>query len=176
MRISQPGAHFDQLLRQTRWHHVQLSTTADIKANMMLTVPALLVTLIARYVTEDPFKWAALTLIGFCLLTIGLAAYAAMPKLGLKLKSKTPVNKDSTDFNVLFFGDFIHLSYQEYEEEMEKVLSDPTKAYEAQVRELYTMGIYLATRKFRFVRLAYLSFMAGFVASGIVLLFTEFMG
>jgi hypothetical protein len=176
MRIPQPGAHFDQLLRQTRWHHVQLSTTADIKANMMLTVPALLVTLIVRYVTEAPFKWAALTLIGFCLLTIGLAAYAAMPKLVLKLKSKTPVSKDSTDFNILFFGDFVHLSYQEYEEQMEKVLSDPTKAYEAQVRELYTMGIYLATRKFRFVRLAYLSFMAGFIASGMVLLLTEFMG
>ena len=61
-------------------------------------------------------------------------------------------------------------------EEMEKILSDPTKAYEAQVRELYTMGIYLATRKFRFVRFAYLSFMAGFVASGIVLLLTEIMG
>lgn len=176
MRIPQPGAHFDQLLRQTRWHHVQLSTTADIKANMMLTVPALLITLIARYVTEAPFKWAALTLMGFCLLTIGLAAYAAMPKLSFKLKSKTPVSKDSSYFNVLFFGDFVHLSYQEYEEAMEKVLSDPTKCYEAQVRELYTMGIYLARRKFQFVRLAYLSFMAGFIASGIVLLLTEFVG
>jgi hypothetical protein len=176
MRIPQPGAHFDQLLRQTRWHHAQLSTTADIKANMMLTVPALLVTLLTRYITEAHFKWAALTLIGFCLLTIGLAAYAAMPKLGLKLKSKTAVSKDSTDFNVLFFGDFIHLSYEEYEEAMEKVLSDPAEAYEAQVRELYTMGIYLATRKFPFIRLAYLSFMAGFVASGTVLLLTEFMG
>jgi hypothetical protein len=75
MRIPQPGAHFDQLLRQTRWHHVQLSTTADIKANMMLTVPALLITLIARYVTEASFKWAALTLMGFSLLTIGLASH-----------------------------------------------------------------------------------------------------
>jgi len=176
MRIPQPGTHFDQLLRQTRWHHVQLSTTADIKANMMLTVPALLITLIARHVTEAPFKWAALTLMGFCLLTIGLAAYAAMPKLSFKLKSKTPVGKDSSYFNVLFFGDFVHLSYQEYEEAMEKVLSDPTKCYEAQVRELYTMGIYLARRKFQFVRLAYLSFMAGFIASGIVLLLTEFVG
>ncbi|NTV42658.1 MAG: hypothetical protein HGA63_05100 [Syntrophobacteraceae bacterium] len=172
MNIPQPGAHFDQLLRQTRWHHVQLSTTADMKANMMLTVPALLITLTTRYVTEEPFKWAALTLIGFCLVTIGLAAYAAMPKLKLKPASKDPVSTSNPSFNLLFFADFIRLSYPEYEEAMEEVLSDPAKAYEAQVRELYGLGMYLAKRKFRFVRLAYVSFIAGFIASGTVFVLT----
>lgn len=177
MKIPQPGAHFDQLLRQTRWHHVQLSTTADMKANMMLTVPALLITLTTRYVTEEPFRWAALTLIGFCLITIGLAAYAAMPKLKLRLKpaSGNPVNIASPTFNLLFFADFIRLSYPEYEEAMEEVLSDPSRTYEAQVRELYGLGVYLAQHKFRFVRLAYLSFIMGFFASGAVFTVTELM-
>lgn len=173
MKIPQPGAHYDQLLRQTRWHHVQLSTTADMKANMMLTVPALLITLTTRYVTEDPFRWAALTLIGFCLITIGLAAYAAMPKLKLKPASRDPVSISNPTFNLLFFADFIRLSYPEYEEAMEELLSDPSKAYEAQVRELYGLGNYLAQRKFRFVRLAYLSFIMGFFASGAVFAVTE---
>ena len=173
MNIPKPGAHFDQLLRQTRWHHVQLSTTADMKANMMLTVPALLITLTTRYVTEEPFKWAALTLIGFCLVTIGLAAYAAMPKLKLKRALKDPVSTGNPSFNLLFFADFIRLSYPEYEEAMEEVLSDPAKAYEVQVRELYGLGMYLAKRKFRFVRLAYVSFIAGFIASATVFVLTE---
>lgn len=176
MHIREPGAHFDQLLRQTRWHHVQLSTIADLKANMMLTVPALLITLTTRYVADAFFKWAALTFIGFCLLTIALAAYAAMPKLNLKFGSSTPVNTGSASFNLLFFADFIRLSYPEFEEAMEKVLSDPAKAYEAQVREVYTLGVYLAKRKYRFLQLAYLAFIAGFIASGAVLALTEVLG
>ena len=38
MTIHQPGAHLDHMIRQTRIHHVQLSSMADIKANMLLTV------------------------------------------------------------------------------------------------------------------------------------------
>ena len=39
MKINQPGAHLDHMMRQTRIHHVQLSSMADIKANMLLTLP-----------------------------------------------------------------------------------------------------------------------------------------
>jgi hypothetical protein len=45
MKIQQPGAHYDHMLRQTRIHHVQLSSMADIKANMLLTMSSLVVTL-----------------------------------------------------------------------------------------------------------------------------------
>lgn len=30
MKINNPGGHLDQMLRQTRAHHVQLSSMADI--------------------------------------------------------------------------------------------------------------------------------------------------
>ncbi len=38
------------------------------------------------------------------------------------------------------------------------------------VRELYTLGMFLATKKYRFVRLAYMSFIVGLLISGLVLL------
>jgi hypothetical protein len=37
MEIRQPAVHLDHMIRQTRAHHVQLSSMADMKANMMLT-------------------------------------------------------------------------------------------------------------------------------------------
>jgi len=45
MKIEHPGQYVDQLLRQTRGHHVELSAMADFKANMMLTVASLVIPL-----------------------------------------------------------------------------------------------------------------------------------
>lgn len=163
MKINQTGGHLDQMLRQTRWHHAQLSSMADAKANMMLTVPAILITLAVPRLTEPAFRWAAVTLIVFCLLTIVLAACAAMP--GRSKAGKMPGN-------LLFFGDFTRMSFEEYERAMEEMLNDPSRTYEAQVREIYTLGVYLARKKYRYVRLAYLSFVGGLLVSTGVFLMT----
>ena len=55
MDIRQPGGHLDQMMRQTRAHHVQLSLMADRKANMMMTVASLLVPLSLRYIQSPEF-------------------------------------------------------------------------------------------------------------------------
>jgi hypothetical protein len=56
---------------------------------------------------------------------------------------------------------------------MEAVMNDPSRTYEVEVRETYLLGVFLARKKYRFVRLAYLAFIAGLVVSGIVLLTTS---
>ena len=48
---------------------------------------------------------------------------------------------------------------------MEELMNDHNLSYEAQLRELYTMGNYLEQKKYRFVRLAYISFISGAVIS-----------
>ena len=164
MKIDHPGAHLDHLLRQTRQHHVQLSAMADSKANMMLTVASLVITLSLAHLSDPILRWAAMTLIVFCLMTVVAAAYAAMPKV--------PVVSNPR-FNLLFFGDFANLSYEEYLRTMEAVMNDPNRVYEAQVREVYTLGCFLARKKYRYVRLAYALFITGLFVSGLVLVVTE---
>jgi hypothetical protein len=91
MEIRQPSTHLDHMIRQTRAHHVQLSSMADMKANMMLTVAALLIPLSIRFLDDPRLQPAALTMIGFCILTVLLAAYAAMPKkLGIIMILRMP--------------------------------------------------------------------------------------
>jgi pycsar effector protein len=165
----QPGGHLDQMLRQTRWHHATLSSMADVKASMMLTVSSVVLTLAVRYLTEPRLKWSAATLMAFCLGTIVLSAWAAMPKLPFRRRRGAPPDPGAHGFNLLFFGDFVRLSYVQFESAMEEVMSDPGKTYAAQVREIYLLGIFLATKKYRFVRLSYACFIAGLLASGIVL-------
>ncbi|HMJ88498.1 MAG TPA: Pycsar system effector family protein [Candidatus Acidoferrum sp.] len=172
MTIQQPGAHLDHMLRQTRVHHVQLSSMADLKANMLLTLSSLIITFTAPHAFSPKLRWPVLTLLFFCLITIALAIYTVMPKI----QSKASVNGDEAGskpmFNLLFFGDFVRMPYAEFEAAMEKVLNDPSQLYEAQVREVYTLGSFLAAKKYRFLRLAYLSFLIGLFASAIVLVIT----
>ena len=52
MEIKQPGTHIDHMVRQTRMHHVQLSSMADMKANILLTMASVVFTLSVRYITE----------------------------------------------------------------------------------------------------------------------------
>ncbi len=173
MEITNPGAHVDQLLRQTRWHHVQLSSMADVKANMLLTMASVIITLSIRYVTDPRLRWAAIVLMAFCLITIVLAAYAVMPKVSARNTSASKPDLASPNFNILFFGNFGMLNFEEYEQAMEDVMNDPSKVYEAQVREIYTLGIYLARNKYRFIRWAYIAFIAGLLASATVLVATD---
>lgn len=161
MRIDKPGQHLDHMLRTTRAHHIQLSSMADLKANMLLTMSAIVITLATPQVLKPDFQWPFVVLIVFSLATIGLAAYAVMPKIPLTQNDQPAPNVRSPQFNLLFFGDFTRLPYSEFETAMEEVLNDPGRVYEAQTREIYLLGIFLARTKYRFLRLAYLPFIAG---------------
>ena len=168
MNIRQAVGHLDQMIRQTRAHHVELSSMADMKANMMLTIASLMIPLSVRYVSEPQFHWAALTMTGFCVLTVILSAYAAMPKVPLRRVPIETADLENPPFNILFFGSFASLGYAGYRQAMEKIMNDPGMTYETQVREIYTMGQYLARKKYRFIQLAYISFITGIVLSSLV--------
>ena len=166
-----PANHLDQLLRQTRMHHMQLSSMADVKANIMLTLAAVVTTFSIGYLSDPVLRWPVVVLILFCVVTIFFAAYAVMPKLNFDYR---PDNYQHC--NILFFGNFMNLNYEEFAEIMEEVMQSPERAYEAQVREVYELGAYLGYQKYRYVRLAYQSFLVGLVSAGLVFLVVELFG
>ena len=163
MQIQQPGGHLDQMLRQTRGNLIQLSGMADMKSSMLLTLSSLVLTLSARHVSDPVFGPALVVLSACCLLTISLAIYAAMPKVPVVASGAADVS--DARFNLFFFGDFVRMDYAAFHDAMEAVMNDPSRTYEMQVREVYTLGRFLAERKYRYLRLAYLAFLAGLVAS-----------
>ncbi|MHC5012698.1 MAG: Pycsar system effector family protein [Planctomycetota bacterium] len=171
MKIEQPGAHLDHMIRQTRMHHMQLSAMADMKANILLTVSTVVLTLSLRLVSDPALKWPILCLQGFCLLTIILATYVVMPHIPIALRTKTTPDVKSPGFNLLFFGHFVGLDYETFEAKMEEIMQTPGATYEAQTREIFQLGNFLARTKYRHLRFAYFTLIAGFVTSGIVHLF-----
>ncbi|HEY6168057.1 MAG TPA: Pycsar system effector family protein [Verrucomicrobiae bacterium] len=171
MKIDHPGAHLDHMLRQTRMNHLQLSSMADLKANMLLTMASVLAGLTAPHITQEHLKWPVLILLTFCLVTILLAAISAMPRVRNRRGGAQPDPK-SSGFNILFFGDFSQLDFKKFEGAMEELMNDPSQTYEAQVRDIYLLGKYLADRKYRLLRLAYIAFISGLVISGGLLVFS----
>lgn len=168
MKIENPGSMLDHFLRQTRVHHVQLSAMADVKANMLLTVASVVLTFTVGYLEDPAFQWAALTLIVTCMATIIAAIYSTMPRaFSHPGKGKTSISKDS-NANPLFFGTFVHLTFEEYCDSMEEAMNDSNQTVELMVREIYTLGQYLAHRKYRYLRRAYLIFLVGLLTSGAV--------
>ena len=127
MEVKQPGSHLDHMLKQTRNHHVQLSFMADSKANMLLTISSVLITLTVPHIMTSSLKYGALILIGFCLITIILSTYAVMPKLPIFTKKSGSVNIKNPGFNFLFFGDFIKREVDDLKERIygSKLSTDP---------------------------------------------------
>lgn len=164
MEISGTGSHLDHFLRQTRVHHMQLSSMADVKANMMLTISAVVITLSIGHLSNPYLRWPVIVLIVSCLATIVSAAYAVMPKLDRGFRP----DLDRPDCNILWFGNFMNLEYEEYARLMEGVMNNSSRVYEAQVREVYELGVFLGRTKYVYIRLAYLFFIFGLLASAAV--------
>ena len=174
MHIEQPGGHLDQMMRQTRGNLLQLSSMADMKSSMLLTVSSVVLTLAGRYI-DDPRLGTAVIILGVgCLVTIALAIHAAMPKLPRARSSGDRDIVNDSGFNLFFFGDFVSMDYAAFHDAMEAVMNDPSRTYEMQVREVYTLGRFLAERKYRYLRFAYIVFMLGLAASVATVLWVQF--
>ena len=149
---------------------------ADLKANGLMTIAAIMLTFSAPFIVREQFRLAVIALmISSPLLTIVLATFAVMPGTPLRIKKTTLPDVRHPKFNLLFFGSFVAMEYEQFAAAMEEVMNDPSKNYETQVREIYTLGVFLATKKYRFLRFAYLTFVIGLFASCLLLSWVVFV-
>ncbi|MGH7491426.1 MAG: Pycsar system effector family protein [bacterium] len=160
----------DNMFRIVLANHFQLSAMADTKANMLITVCALILSLSLGRIT-DPSLFPTIVCMGLtCVCTILLAVYATMPNLPPRLTP--PINPRAPGFNLIFFGHFSQLDFDTFFREMEQVVNDRALVYESLAKDLYRLGKVLSERKYRFVRYSYMVFMAGLVISILVMIIT----
>mgnify|MGYP006073903915 CR=1 FL=1 len=172
MHVKAPAAHIDNMLRQTRQHHVTLSSMADAKANMLLTMSSVVTTLCLPQLDNVTYRPALAALMLFCLITIYFACHVVMPGSSLSNRPEADLKLNNPTFNPLFFGDFHTLKFDHYLTLMEETMNNPSLSYEVQLREIYGLGQYLAKKKYRMLRLGYLAFLTGFGSATLILAFT----
>jgi hypothetical protein len=156
----------DVILRTAQQHHVALSTMADTKANIIITVSSIVLTLSLGRMGEPVLRASVLTLTGFTLTALLLAILAVLPKYRpLRLKPGQPL---PPQFNLLFFGHFSELDKQRFMQEMAERLKADGSVYRTMASDIYSLGYYLAHHKYRYLRLSYICFLTGFIASVVI--------
>lgn len=150
----------DNLLRTTQQHHVTLSAMADTKANIIITVSSIVLTLSLGHLGDPELRVSVLTLSAFTLVAQLLAILAVLPKYRpIRLQGETL----PPHFNLMFFGHFAELSRERYLAEVSRVLMPNGTPYRTWAADIYSLGTYLAHYKYRYLRYSYLFFLAGFV-------------
>lgn len=155
----------DNLLRTCQQHHVQMSSLADTKANIIITVSSIVMSLALGRLNDPLLMASAATLLVFTLLALLLAILAVLPKFR---RFNQPDGPLPSDFNLFFFGHFSGLSLDRFEREVAAQLNNDGRIYRAMARDVYGLGAYLAIYKYPYLRWSYLFFLSGFIVAAIV--------
>ena len=155
------------MLRLTSENHLELSNMADGKASILISVNAIIISvilsvLIRRIEVDTHLTIPTILFLASSLATIIVAILATRPKVSEGSFSREDVLNKKV--NLLFFGNFHRSSLEEYKWAMNAMMRDPDYLYGSVIQDIYFLGVILG-RKYRLVRLAYTIFMIGILVS-----------
>ena len=154
-------------MRLTSENHLRLSHMAHAKANILISVNAIIISVILSVLIRKLEVDTYLTIPTILFLissvaTIIIAILATMPKISEGRFTKSDVMNKSA--NLLFFGNFYKTSLTEYEWGMDVMMKDKDYLYGSLVKDIHHLGVVLG-RKYKLIRLAYMVFMIGIIVS-----------
>jgi len=155
------------MLRLTSENHVELSNMADGKASILISVNAIIISvilsvLIRRIEVETHLTIPTFIFLASSLATIIIAIMATRPKISQGNFSREDILNKNT--NLLFFGNFYSSKVSEYQWAMNTMMRDPDYLYSSLIMDIHQLGVVLA-RKYKLIRLAYTVFMIGIFIS-----------
>jgi hypothetical protein len=164
---SRPDRGIETMFRTTLENHINLSGMADTKANIMISINTIILSIVVsvlfRKLEDFPHLVVpTLILVFTCLTAIVMAILATRPNIAEgKFTREDILNKKT---NLLFFGNFHNMALKDYEWGMREMMKDYDYLYGSMIKDIYFLGKVLA-KKYKFIRLSYTIFMFGFVAS-----------
>ena len=165
------GRGVETMYRTTYNTHNNLSALADHKANLMLSINTIMISIIVSVLVpqlnESPqLILPTVVLLFVCLISIVYATLSTRPKVTHGEVTLDDIrNKRS---NLLFFGNFHNMKLEDFQWGMMEMIKDADFQYSSMTRDLYYLGKVLA-QKYRYLTICYNIFMFGLIIS--VLLF-----
>ena len=163
----------ETMFRTSYRTHVDLSHLADNKANIMISINGIIISVLIASIAPkiDANPWllipTSLLLLG-CVGSMVYSILAARPRVTSKVVTMEDIRSDAS--NILFFGNFVSLEEEEYVEGMKEIMLQTDRLYTNMIRDLYGLGKVLAL-KFRLLRTAYNVFMVSLILGVISFLF-----
>lgn len=162
-----PDRGIETMFRITSTNNQRLSDMADNKANILITVNSIILSVVIALLLRKLDNNAHLIIPTAILLTASLgtmvlAILATRPSIPNVKHSVEEVKEKKV--NLLFFGNFYKMQLPDYDRGMREVMEDRDYLYGTLIKDVYSQGVVLG-RKFKLLRQAYSIFMYGLIVS-----------
>jgi len=162
----------DTMFRITARNQINLNSIADNKSNILISVNAIIISIIITMLAGNIGNMSKdilpiLVFLVICLVTIIIAILSTRPNIVTTRFTEEDIRKKKVD--LIFFGNFIKLNYDDYLKEVKEMMKDEDHVYSTLIKNQYSLGKILS-KKFRLVRMAYNIFMVGIIITVIVFL------
>ena len=158
----------ETLFRSSYRVHMDLTSLADAKANIMISINGLIVGIVlggtATRIDANPYLlYPTVVLLVGCLLSLTFAVLAARPRV--YKEPFTLADANSGKMNLLYFGNFTQISRDDFETGMRSLVVSGERIYVDMMRDLYGIGSVL-DKKFDMLRISYAVFLMALIIGG----------
>ncbi|MES2747762.1 MAG: Pycsar system effector family protein [Bacteroidota bacterium] len=164
-----PERSIDTMFKITLTNHIRLSEIADSKANILLSVNAIIISIALSTIVpklDNPANthliMPTFIMVIFSVVSIIFAILSTKPKVTSGKFTRQDI--EDKKVNLLFFGNFFKMPYEEYQWAVNELLKDREYLYNSMTKDLYYLGLVLE-RKYRLLRITYNVFMIGIIVS-----------
>jgi predicted metal-dependent HD superfamily phosphohydrolase len=159
----------DTLFRITLSNHTRLSGIADSKANILLSVNAVIISIALSSIIpklDSPSNSYLIIptfiMLMFSVISIIFAILSTRPKVTTGTFTRQDI--EDKKVNLLFFGNFFKMPLEEYEWAVNEMMKDDKYLYNSMIKDLYFLGLVLE-KKYSLLRITYNIFMLGIIVS-----------
>lgn len=168
-KVELPERGIETMFRVALRNHITLSDIADTKANILLSVNAIIISMVLSNLvskldnpSNDYLIYPTIVFTIFTVASMVLSILATRPNVTQgKFNKEDVANKK---VNLLFFGNFHKMKLDEFEWAMGEMMKDRDYLYGSLTKDLYFLGLVL-NRKYGLLRTTYTVFMIGIVVS-----------
>ncbi len=164
-----PERAIQTMYRTSMRNHLKLSDIADTKANILLSVNAIIISLVLANLipkldnpSNDYLIYPAAIFVLFSIVSMIMSITATRPNVTSGEFTKEDVKAKKV--NLIFFGNFHKMKLEDYEWAMQELVKDQGYIYDTMSKDLYFLGVVL-NRKYALLRWTYTIFMIGMVLS-----------
>ena len=160
-----PERGIETMFRITSKNHLTLSGLADTKANIMISVNSiiisiLIVALMQRFATNPELMIPTFILFLVNLGAIIFAILATRPNVSKGTFTRSDIEEHN--INLLFFGNFHKMKREDYQWGMTELMESSNYLYASLIDDIYFLGVVLG-KKYKYLRYSYNIFMYGIV-------------
>ncbi|WP_435414521.1 Pycsar system effector family protein [Polaribacter aestuariivivens] len=164
-----PERGVETMFRVALRNHITLSDIADTKANILLSVNAIIVSLALSNLlpkldnpSNSHLLIPTIIFVAFTVVSMVLSIIATRPNVTEGKFTKEDVSNRKV--NLLFFGNFHQMKLEDFEWGISEMMTDRDYLYGSLTKDLYFLGLVL-NRKYKILRLTYTVFMIGIIVS-----------